>query len=58
MTKILEKIVEPSRIEVGSFFLLKVKVERVQSYNLMTENEENITLETGENIITEGDYYE
>lgn len=58
MTKILEKIVEPSRIEVGSFFLLKVKVERVQSYNLMTENEENIALETGENIITEGDYYE
>ena len=58
MTKILEKIVEPSKIEVGSFFLLKVKVKREPSYSLMTENEENLILETGESIITEGDYYE
>lgn len=58
MTKILEKIVEPSKIEVGSFFTIKIKVERVSSFNLITEEEENIVLETGENLITEGDYYE
>ena len=58
MTKILEKIVAPSKIEVGSFFTIKIKVERVSSFNLITEEEENIVLETGENLITEGDYYE
>ena len=58
MSKILEKIIEPSRIEVGSVFLLKVKVERIKSYSLITEAEDNIILETGENLITEGDYYE
>lgn len=56
--KIIEKIVEPLRIEVGSTFLLKIRVERIQSYNLITENEENLVTETGDNIITEGDYYE
>ena len=85
-TKILEKIVEPSKIVVGSTFLLKIKVERMQGYDLITENsvltvsevnnmsvEElnktlveylsnnnstNIITESGEKIITEGDYYE
>lgn len=58
MTKILEKIVEPSRIEVGSIFLLKIKVERIKSHDLITETNENLILESGENLITEGDYYE
>lgn len=58
MSKILEKIVEPSKIYVGSTFLLKIKVERIRSYNLVTEAEDNILLESGENLITEGDYYE
>ena len=58
MSKILEKIIEPSKIFVGSSFLLKIKVERIKSYNLVTEAEENIVLESGENLITEGDYYE
>lgn len=58
MSKILEKIVEPSKIYVGSTFGLKIKVERIKSYDLITENESNIILETGENLITEGDFYE
>lgn len=58
MSKILEKIIEPSRIETSSFFLLKIKVERIKSHNLVAETEENIVLETEENLITEGDYYE
>lgn len=58
MTKILEKIVEPSRVETGSIFLLKIKVDRVKSHNLITEANENFILENGENLITEGDYYE
>ncbi len=58
MSKILEKIIEPSRIEVGSIFLLKIKVERIRSYSLITEIDDNIILETGENLVTEGDYYE
>lgn len=58
MSKILEKIVEPSKVMNGSTFLLKIKVDRIQSHNLITEQEENIVLETEENLITEGDYYE
>lgn len=60
MQKILEKIVEVSgdKIHTNSNFLLKIKVERVRSYNLITENEDNIISETSENLITEGDYYE
>ena len=58
MTKIVEKIVEPSRIETGSIFLLKIKVEKVKSYNLITETNEDLILENGKNLITEGDYYE
>ena len=56
--KILETLVEPSRIEVGSTFLLKVKIQFTPSYQLITENNENITTEIGDTLITEGDYYE
>lgn len=60
MSKILEKILEFSgdKIYTNSNFLLKIKVERIKSYNLITEAEDNILLESGENLITEGDYYE
>lgn len=56
--KILETLVEPAKIEVGSTFLLKVKVQFVQSYQIITENSDNLITETGDNLITEGDYYE
>ena len=55
--KILEKIVEPSKIFVGSTFLIKVKMDLIESYQLITEKGDNLIMETGENIITEGDYY-
>lgn len=58
MSKILEKIVEPSKVEVSSNFLLKIRVERIKSYKLATQTEECIVLESGESLITEGDYYE
>lgn len=56
--KILETLVEPAHIEVGSTFLLKVKIQFTQSYNLITESENNLVTETGDTFITEGDYYE
>lgn len=56
-SKILETLVEPSHIEVGSTFLLKVKIQFTPSYNLITETGENLITETGDNLITEGDYY-
>lgn len=56
--KILEALVEPSYIEVGSTFLLKVKIQFTQSYQLITENEDNLITEAGDTFITEGDYYE
>lgn len=56
--KILEALVEPSYIEVGSAFLLKVKIQFTQSYQLITENEDNLITEAGDTFITEGDYYE
>ena len=56
--KILETLVEPSRVEVGSTFLIKVKVQFTPSYQLVTENSDTLITETGENLITEGDYYE
>lgn len=56
--KIIEKIVEPSKIEVGSNFLLKIKVQFIPSYQLITETSDNLITETGENLITEGDFYE
>ena len=55
--KILETIVEPSKIVVGSTFLIKVKVDLIESYQLITEKEDHLIMETGENIITEGDFY-
>lgn len=56
--KILETLVEPAHIEVGSTFLLKVKIQFTQSYQLITENNNNLISETGDTLITEGDYYE
>ena len=51
--KILETLVEPSYIEVGSTFLLKVKIQFTPSYNLITENEDNLITEAGDTFITE-----
>ena len=56
--KILETLVEPAHIEVGSTFLLKVKIQFTPSYNLITEDGYDLVTETGDNLITEGDYYE
>lgn len=55
--KILETLVEPAHIEVGSTFLLKVKIQFTPSYNLITEDGYDLVTETGDNLITEGDYY-
>ena len=57
VSKILETIVEPSKIIVGSTFLIKVKVDLIESYQLLTEKGDKLTMETGENIITEGDFF-
>lgn len=57
-SKILEKIVGPNKIVVGSTFLLKIKVQFIQSYQLVTETYDNIITEAGDIIITEGDFYE
>lgn len=56
--KIIEKILEPSKIYEGSTFLLKIKVLFIPSYQLLTESESYIVTEWGDNIITEGDFYE
>ena len=56
--KILETLVEPAHIEVSSTFLLKVKIQFTPSYQLITENNDNLITETEETLITEGDYYE
>lgn len=56
--KILETLVEPSHIEVGSTFLLKVKIQFTPSYQLIAENGDNLITEIGDTFITEGDYYE
>lgn len=55
--KILETLVEPAHIEVGSTFLLKVKIQFTPSYQLITENADNLITEIGDTFITEGDYY-
>lgn len=47
MVRIIEKIVEPSRIEVGSLFKIKVKV-----FDILTSKKILIT-ERGNKIITE-----
>lgn len=56
--KILEVIVEPTKMYVGDKFRLKVKVQFTASYALITQNNENIITEDGNQIITNGDYYE
>lgn len=56
--KIIEKIVEPSKIIVGSNFLIKVKVQFTPSYQLVTENNNYLITEDGNTLFTEGDYYE
>lgn len=56
--KIKEVIVEPSKMYVGDKFRLKVKVQFTASYALITQNNENIITEDGNQIITNGDYYE
>lgn len=56
--KILEVIVEPTKLYVGDKFRLKVKVQFTASYALITQNNENIITEDGNQIITNGDYYE
>ena len=56
--KIIEKIIEPPKIEVGSTFLIKVKVQFTPSYQLVTENNDYLITEDGDTLFTEGDYYE
>lgn len=56
--KILEVIVEPTKLYVGDKFRLKVKAQFTPSYALVTQDNNNITTENGDQIITEGDYYE
>lgn len=58
VNKILEVIVEPTKLYVGDKFRLKVKVQFTPSYALVTQDNNNITTENGDQIITEGDYYE
>lgn len=47
MARIIEKIIEPSRIEVGSLFKIKVKVQD------MLTSKKIFTTERGIKIITE-----
>ena len=58
VNKILEVIVEPTKLYVGDKFRLKVKVQFTPSYALITQNNENIITEDGNQLITNGDYYE
>lgn len=55
MARITEKIVEPSRIEVGSVFKIKIKVDDVlaNKRNFVTENLRKIITEDGNSIRTE-----
>lgn len=56
--KITEVIVEPSKMYVGDSFRLKIKVQFTPSYALITQDLNNIITEDGNQIITNGDYYE
>lgn len=47
MNKIIEKIVEPNKIEVGSTFLLKIKVKDILTSKKM------LVTEQGKSIFTE-----
>ncbi len=55
MPQIIEKIVEPSRIEVGSIFKIKIKVKDILTSKKVFETENEITLitEDGKLIRTE-----
>lgn len=55
MPEITEKIVEPSRIEVGSTFKIKIKVKDILTSKKVFETENEITLitEDGKLIRTE-----
>ncbi len=55
MPQIIEKIVEPSRIEVGSTFKIKIKVKDILTSKKVFETENEITLitEDGNLIRTE-----
>lgn len=58
MNRIIEVIVEPAKILAGSRFMLKVRVNRLQSLNLILEDNTILCAENNEELITEGDYYE
>lgn len=47
MNKIVEKIVEPNKVEVGSTFLLKIKIK-----DILTSKKILVT-EQGKSIVTE-----
>jgi len=47
MNKIIEKIVEPNKIEVGSTFLLKIKIKDILTSKKM------LVTELGKSIVTE-----
>ena len=49
MNKIIEKIVEPSKIEIGSTFLLKVKVKDILTSKKMLVTEQGKSLVTEDN---------
>ena len=55
MASIIEKIVEPSKIYVGSTFKIKIKVDRDYSFvnEVTTENNLEIITENANNIRTE-----
>ena len=55
MPEIIEKIIEPSRIEVGSTFKIKIKVKDILTSKKVFETENEITLitEDGKLIRTE-----
>lgn len=58
MSRIIEVIVEPAKIEVGSKFMLKVKADRLKSLDLILEDNIMLCTENEDELITEGDYYE
>lgn len=49
MAKIIEKIIEPSRIEVGSKFKIKIKIEDIllSKKSFITENGIKLVTENG-----------
>lgn len=55
MNKIIEKIVEPNKIEVGSTFLLKIKIKDIltSKKRLITEQRKSIVTEDNKPIRSE-----